>query len=377
MKKEMQEELSRIPTMPEASAHAYHEHLSFLLDRVNKKLASREDLSSLIGSNPANAMFDNHRNHAVFMDNVFQLNPFSLLPDIVPWVYRAYHNHGFAFDYFSVHIRAWQEALQESLDPEVSAPLVRIYDWMLSHHSDFIALSQESLNDNRVSLQTENEEHNRFLQALLQGDQRTIHAISQEQVSAPQGLQEFYQDILQPAMYRIGELWEAGEITVSREHLASALANTAMSSQYIRVMSQTEPWKGRIVVSAAPNEFHSLGAEMIANCLEAEGWEVDYLGANIPSGDLVEHIRERKPYIVALSVAMIFNLVPTKEIVEGITQAFPQSRPWILLGGLAFAGHPELVSRVGGDGYAENCTRAIDLVEQWRGEMAHEHHRDR
>lgn len=368
MKQDMLQELSELPPIPESSARAYHEHLTFLVDRVNKELASREDLSSLIGQNPPETMFDNHRNHAVFMDNVFQLNLYSLLIDTVPWVYRAYGNHGFSLDYFPVHLRAWKEALRESLDPEIAAPLIRIYDWILSHHEDFIALSGETPSDKEDTWVSKNEERDEFLQALLQGDRRDTLRISREQVNTPWDLKRFYQDILQPAMYRIGDLWEQGDISVSKEHLASALANMAVSSQYIQVMSETEPWKGRVLVSAASNEFHVLGAQMIANCLEAEGWEVDYLGADTPAPDLVGYIKDRAPDVVALSVTMAFNLIKAKDIIDQILEEFQQPRPWILLGGHAFAGHSELVSRMGADGYAEDCTRAIELLEGWRKE---------
>lgn len=366
MNQDMLQEIADLPLIPESSARAYHEHLTFLLDRVNKELASRQDLSSLIGQNPPEAMFDNHRNHAVFMDNVFQLSLFSLLIDIVPWVYRAYNNHGFSLDYFPVHLRAWKEALRESLDPEAAAPLIRVYDWILSHHEDFIALSRETPSGKEDTGLPDSEERGRFLRALLQGNRQDTLRISREQVSTPQDLKRFYEDILQPAMYRIGDLWEQGDISVSKEHLASALANMAVSSQYIQVMSETEPWKGRVLVSAASNEFHVLGPQMIANCLEAEGWEVDYLGADTPALDLVSYIKDRAPDVVALSVTMSFNLIKAKEIIDQILEEFQQSRPWLLLGGLAFAGHPELVSRMGADGYAEDCTRAIELVQEWR-----------
>ena len=368
MKQDMLQEIADLPLIPESSARAYHEHLTFLVDRVNKELASREDLSSLIGQNPPETMFDNHRNHAVFMDNVFQLSLFSLLMDTVPWVYRAYGNQGFSLDYFPVHLRAWKEALRESLDPEVAAPLIRIYDWMLSHHEDFIALSRETPSGKEDARLPENEERDRFLQALLQGDRQGTMQISRDQVSTPRDLKRFYEEILQPAMYRIGDLWEQGDISVSKEHLASALANMAVSSQYIRVMTEAEPWKGRVLVSAASNEFHVLGAQMVANCLEAEGWEVDYLGADTPAPDLVGYIKDRAPDVVALAVTMPFNLIKAKEVVDRILEEFQQPRQRILLGGLAFSGHPELVSRMGADGYAEDCTRAIELVEGWRKE---------
>ena len=367
MKKEMQEELKRIQAVPESSIQAYHAHLSFLLDRVNKKLASRQDLEDLIGQNPVNTMFDNHRNHAVFMDNVFQLGLFSLLLDIVPWVYRAYRNHGFSADYFPVHLRAWREALEGIIDPDSSEPLLRVYDWMLSHHEDFVLLSEEPDSTYAASSQPESEDRDLLFQALIHGDRSTVLRIGNEYTETPQDLKAFYQDLLQPVMYRIGELWERGEISVSREHLASSLANTAVSSQYVRVMSEFQPQKGRILVTAASNEFHVLGAQMIANCLEAEGWEVDYLGADTPSEDLVGYIWDQRPDVVALSVTMPFNLIQCKDIVERVKKEFQESRPKIMLGGLAFANHSEIVQRIGGDGYAEDCTQAIELVEQWEG----------
>ncbi len=370
MKQQMLQELSSLPSIPEPSAEAYHEHLTFLLDKVNKKMASRQDIQLLIGQNPKNAMYENHRNHAVFMDNVFQLGVFSLLPEIVPWVYRTYTSHGFSFDYFPAHLRAWKEALEESWPAQTRDPLLRVYDWMLSHHGNFQTLSRETSFIDASVFAGQNESRERFLQALLQGERKRTLEIGLEQASNPQELKEFYQGTLRPAMYRIGELWEQGEITVSTEHLASALANMVVSSQYVRVMSDLEPWKGRILVTASTNEFHVLGAQTIANCLEAEGWEVDYLGADTPTADLVAYMRKQGHDIVAISVTMPFNLLKAKEIIDLIKKEFRHSRPRIMLGGLAFLNDPDIVFRIGGDGFAEDCARAIELAEQWRRERS-------
>jgi methanogenic corrinoid protein MtbC1 len=44
--------------------------------------------------------------------------------------------------------------------------------------------------------------------------------------------------------------------------------------------------KGKAVITAAPNEFYEIGAWMISDILEFDGWEVRYLGANTPVNDL-------------------------------------------------------------------------------------------
>lgn len=371
MKEEMLQELAGLPEIPRESAQVFHDHMNYLVDQVNGKMASRQDLSSLINGNELSLMYDSHRIHALFMDNIFQLSIYSLLLEVVPWFYRTYTNHGFSFDFFSTHLQAWKEALRENLDLDAIDPILRVYDWMLSHHSDFVNAAQDDTFSRMISSLPENETRDRFMQALLKGDRRTALEISGQEAVQPEDLERFYEETMKPAMYRIGEMWESGNVAVSEEHLASALGNMIVSSQYIRVMEDSKPVKGRILVTTASNEYHVLGAQMLANTLEADGWEVDFLGANTPSTDLVRYIEESSPDIVAISATMPFNLIHVQEVVGRIREEFQVKRPRIMLGGLAFMGQRDLVGHMGGDGYAENSSEAKDLAEQWRGEKDH------
>lgn len=371
MKEEMLQELAGLPEIPRESAQAFQDHMNYLVDQVNRKMASRQDLSSLINGNELSLMYDNHRIHALFMDNIFQLRIYSLLLEIMPWFYRTYTNHGFSFDYFPAHLQAWKEALGENLDPDTIDPILRVYDWMLSHHSDFLNAAQDDAFSGMISSLPENETRGRFMQALLKGDRRTALEISGQEAVHPEDLERFYEETMKPAMYRIGEMWASGNVAVSEEHLASALGNMIVSSQYIRVMEDSKPVKGRILVTTASDEYHVLGAQMLANTLEADGWEVDFLGANTPSSDLVRYIEESSPDIVAISATMPFNLIKVQEVVDRIREEFQRKRPRIMLGGLAFMGQRELVGHMGGDGYAENSSEAKELAEQWRGEKDH------
>ena len=39
-------------------------------------------------------------------------------------------------------------------------------------------------------------------------------------------------DLVEPVMYRVGELWEEGSASVSQEHVATAVVSRAMASAY-------------------------------------------------------------------------------------------------------------------------------------------------
>ncbi|MFW6229755.1 MAG: cobalamin-binding protein, partial [Halanaerobium sp.] len=109
--------ISKLPAIPDKVAQEYKEKQNLIVNRVNDLLNSRDDINKLIGYNSLNIMHDNHENHAIFMSNVFQVNEYQLFKTTLPWVYKAYRNQGFSYDYFQVEIKAWIQAINEFIDP--------------------------------------------------------------------------------------------------------------------------------------------------------------------------------------------------------------------------------------------------------------------
>ena len=84
------EQAERIePVSAQAAAH-YAAKQAELVIREDELLMSVPNLSEIIGSHTLEVMFDNHRNHARFMANVFRFNHYRLMARIVVWVYRSY-----------------------------------------------------------------------------------------------------------------------------------------------------------------------------------------------------------------------------------------------------------------------------------------------
>ncbi|HEY5309978.1 MAG TPA: cobalamin B12-binding domain-containing protein, partial [Casimicrobiaceae bacterium] len=48
-------------------------------------------------------------------------------------------------------------------------------------------------------------------------------------------------------------------------------------------------------------DLHELGARMVADFFEMEGWDSYYTGANTPTGGVVQAIVERRPDVLAIS----------------------------------------------------------------------------
>jgi methanogenic corrinoid protein MtbC1 len=366
MDPDLEKELAGLPEVPARAANAYKLHLGEMVEKVNIKMSNRPELNLLTGDNPLTMMFDNHKNHAMFMSNVFSLNDYTLLLNTIPWVYRTYHGHGFAFDYFPAHLSTWCNVIEETLEPDLADSLKAVYQWMISRHDYFIDLANKPAGRNLTPSPEWEPVFERFLDALLKADRNAAMSVAKNAVTDLSGLNDFYINVIQPAMYSVGERWEKGEISVAREHLASAIVNRVMAMQYIELMKSPQKPVGKAVVTAGANEFHEIGATMVANALEADGWEVSFLGSNTPAEEFIEFVAANDYDLVAISVTVPFNLQSVKDVIRGI-RALPKERqPKIMVGGQAFFNYPGLAQKFGADGHATDCSQAAAMAAAWQ-----------
>lgn len=346
------------------AAKSYENAAGRLVKRVNDELEANPRIPELIGRNPFHIMRKNNSNHATLMITVLNKGSLELLARTIPWMYRAYHARGFSYDYFPVEFSAWKHAIAECIDNVYSAEIIEIYDWMIRQHENMIQLSV-SADELVLSPRSETTEMQEvLLSLLLQGDSSTSLQLANQSVQTIDDLKHFYLDVVCPVMCRIGLLWERDEISVAEEHLATAIIGRIAASFYPR-FANLDIYRGKVVVTAGPNEFHELGARMVADFLEMEGWDVTYLGVNIPKEALLVILKQHKPFIVALSVATVFNLDHARLAIEMIREDQETKGIKILVGGFAFNGMTQLWNDLGADGYAADADKGVLSANEW------------
>jgi methanogenic corrinoid protein MtbC1 len=291
-------------------------------------------------------------------------NAFNLLADSIAWVYQVYQARGFSSDYFVLEVKAWIKAVAEHLEADAAQAVNEVYRWWLSHHEDLITLSQDQPSPaHPLDLPLELERQ-AFFAALLQGEYRECLRLADQIVTDRETLGDFYLQVIQPCLYRVGSLWQRGEISIAHEHLASAVVDRVMATAYTG-LGASNGSKGQAVVTVAPNEFHEIGARMVADFLSLDGWEIRYLGANMPTADLLRLMATSSPFLVAISTGIPCNLMDLTDVVQGI-----KSHPWfkevrLMVGGQLFPLYPDLWRLTGADGWAPDAQAATALARQW------------
>lgn len=110
-------------------------------------------------------------------------------------------------------------------------------------------------------------------------------------------------EVIQPAMSRLGRLWAEMKLKVDQEHCATL----ALQEALIRLAPDLhkKPLNGLTMVCACPeSERHDLATLILASAFEAEGWTVRNIGANTPLPVLASYVKTHRPHATCLSIAV-------------------------------------------------------------------------
>jgi MerR family transcriptional regulator, light-induced transcriptional regulator len=106
--------------------------------------------------------------------------------------------------------------------------------------------------------------------------------------------------LLAPLMQRIGDLWHQGTLRPIHEHMASSVVRSflgGMNGSYSAELSAPH-----VVVTTPARQHHELGALLAAATAAGEGWQVTYLGPELPPEEIAAAAAQKGARAVALSI---------------------------------------------------------------------------
>ena len=203
----------------------------------------------------------------------------------------------------------------------------------------------------------------RFLEAIVAGNRRRAFEVADAALAGGMEIRALYLEVFQPALRDVGRLWQQNHITVADEHLATAIVQAAMARLYDRLFASVADSGPLMVAACAEGERHEVGLRMVCDILELDGWDTLFLGAAVPTPDLVRLICQHQPQVVALSVSITPNVPRVEEAIRAIREDC-DSRPLIVVGGRPFAADESLARRVGADMTAADAADAAELLKE-------------
>lgn len=196
-----------------------------------------------------------------------------------------------------------------------------------------------------------------YIAALLDYDRPRAKNLILDALARGLPMRSLYEHVFAPVQIEVGRLWQMNKISAGEEHYCTA-ATELIISQVYAPNPRIEKNGLRMVGMCTTRELHDLGARMVCDFFEMEGWDATYLGANVPVNSAVRMIRARKPRVVAISAAMPYHISSVGEMIRAIRSYEEFTRVKIIVGGGAFK-LPGLWRKIGADACAKTASDAL------------------
>jgi methanogenic corrinoid protein MtbC1 len=200
-----------------------------------------------------------------------------------------------------------------------------------------------------------------FLTAILGGQRQAALNIVAEALRAGHSQLSIYIDVFTESLRRVGELWEANKIGVAQEHMATSITQYVIAVIYPQLVPAAVQ-RGSMVVTGVSGELHQIGANLVADAMEANGWTVRFLGTNLPHSSILDAVEELSANVLCISTTIVANLPSVAELIRIVRGKLSDRAPKIVLGGSAYRVAKAFRDEAGAIGEITDLRQAVALL---------------
>lgn len=176
------------------------------------------------------------------------------------------------------------------------------------------------------------------------------------------GTQGLLQKVIVPLTYRVGELWQKGEVTAAEEHFASSHIRTflgAMTRPYV-----LDPGAPLLVTGTPVGQHHELGAIIVGAAASSLGWRVANLASSLPAAEIASAATRGSARAVALSLVYPEDDPKLPDELRMLRRMLPAETE-VLIGGRAASAYRSVVDEIGAR-FCDSCDRFCEQINELR-----------
>ncbi len=160
--------------------------------------------------------------------------------------------------------------------------------------------------------------------------------IYNEYTKSVYSLLDFYEKLLIPVLYKIGDQWANGEIDIATEHICSnatiTLIDLINQKNINKKISKNLSTNRPIILCTPEGELHNIACKIIESLLLEKGYEVYNITSPLPTNSIESYLANTKPHLVLVSVTLKENINSAIRLVQKIRKSLNIS---LIVGGNA------------------------------------------
>jgi corrinoid protein of di/trimethylamine methyltransferase len=204
---------------------------------------------------------------------------------------------------------------------------------------------------------------NDIRKAIVEGDKPRAQELAREAIRSGVDLNEVIDKGYVPGIQAVGELWEKGdyflpELITSAECMKAAMDILQPEMAKANIKSRS---LGKVVIGTVEGDIHDIGKNLVASMLQANGFEVFDLGADVKLERFIEKAEAEKADIICLSALLTTTMLNQKRFIDMLRQKGFYGRYKVLVGGAPAT--QKWADDIGAQGYAENAALAVKAAK--------------
>lgn len=154
---------------------------------------------------------------------------------------------------------------------------------------------------------------------VVDGDEEGIVAVVKKALESKSPL-DVINDALVAGMNEVSRLWDTGVYFLPQVILSSD-AMSAGITECEQKMGKAMTRKGKVVTHTAEGDIHDIGQVIVNALLNANGFEVIDLGADVPVDKVVSACKEHRPIMVTGTALMTTTMTAFPKIAHQLKQS--------------------------------------------------------
>lgn len=223
------------------------------------------------------------------------------------------------------------------------------------------AMAGDSPAGHRQSGGDESRSRQRLCEAVLKGNKAGIAAITREALAQGEDPSALLNDVLLPAINRVGELFDKGKYFLPQLiGSAEAMKNAIEVLEPLLLKESGKTDMPVVVIATVEGDIHDIGKNLVALMLKNYGFRVIDLGKDVPKEEIIRAAQEHGAKIIALSALMTTTMQRMREVILYAREMGVQAK--IMIGGAVIT--QDYADEIGADGYSRDAAEAVRVAKQ-------------
>jgi 5-methyltetrahydrofolate--homocysteine methyltransferase len=209
------------------------------------------------------------------------------------------------------------------------------------------------------SIEKENiSEDQKLFNMVVDGNEEDIKQQTQRLIEAGLAPQKLVDDILIPAIQKVGDLYEKQTYFLPQLMMSAKAMQEAFVVLEPLLVKSGAVKKGKIVIATVKGDIHDIGKNIVVLMLKNNGFEVIDLGKDIDSETIIKAAKKADADLILLSALMTTTMTEMPKVIELARKEKIKAK--IMVGG-AVVDDP-YAQEIGADGYSKDAAEAVAVA---------------